>query len=70
MKYINPRSLAYLGKVVFAATSVAMFSPVVSAYAASGLSTTDTQILNNAQGQQLLAITNIKLSTRRNSLKG
>ncbi len=55
MKYINPRSLAHLSKVVFAATSVAMFSPVASVYAASGLSTTDTQILNNAQGQQLLA---------------
>ncbi len=55
MKYINPRSLAHLSKVVLATTSVAVFSPVVSAYAAPGLSITNTQILSNSQNQQLLA---------------
>ncbi|RCJ30612.1 S-layer protein [Nostoc minutum NIES-26] len=55
MKYMNPRFLAHLSKVVFTATSVAIFSPIVSAYAVSGFSTTGTQTLGNSTGQQLIA---------------
>lgn len=43
MKYTNPRSLARLSQAFLAATSIATFSPIVSAYADPGQSTTVTQ---------------------------
>ncbi|MCG6136917.1 MAG: S-layer homology domain-containing protein [Nostoc sp. LLA-1] len=58
MKQMNPRSLAYLSKVVVAATSVAIFSPIISVYASSGISTTVDQTPGNTPGQQLLLADN------------
>ncbi len=58
MKQMNPRLLAYLSKVVVAATSVAIFSPIVSVYASSGISTTVDQTPGNTPGQQLLLADN------------
>ncbi|MBH8563194.1 S-layer homology domain-containing protein [Nostoc sp. CENA67] len=55
MKYINPRFLAHLSKVVCAATSVAIFSPIVSAYAVSEFSTTSKQTLGDSTSQHLIA---------------
>ncbi|BAY41076.1 S-layer domain-containing protein [Nostoc sp. NIES-2111] len=45
MKYTNPRFLARLSKVFLVATSIAIFSPIVSAYANPGVSTTLAQQL-------------------------
>lgn len=55
---MNPRSLAHLSKVVVAATSVAIFSPIVSAYAASGISTTVEQISGHSPGREILLADN------------
>lgn len=45
MKYANPRSLARFSKVFLAATSIAIFSPILCAYAVPGVSTTLAQQL-------------------------
>ncbi|OUL21261.1 S-layer homology domain-containing protein [Nostoc sp. 106C] len=55
MKHINQSYLAYLSKVVVAATFVAMFSPTAYANTASGSSTNVAQTLGNSTSQQLLA---------------
>ncbi|MDZ8055992.1 MAG: S-layer homology domain-containing protein [Aulosira sp. ZfuVER01] len=55
MKHINQSYLAYLSKVVVAATFVAMFSPTAYANTASGSSTNIAQTLGNSTSQQLLA---------------
>ncbi|MCC5637971.1 S-layer homology domain-containing protein [Nostoc sp. CHAB 5844] len=55
MKHIKNRSLAHLSKVIVAATSVAMFSPILSAYAAPRVSTTVAQTPVNSSSQQRLA---------------
>ena len=55
MKHINQSYLAYLSKVVVAATFVAMFSPTAYAYKASGSSTNAAQTIGNSTSQQLLA---------------
>ncbi|BAY75789.1 S-layer domain-containing protein [Nostoc linckia NIES-25] len=55
MKNTNQSYFGHLSKFVLAATSVAMFSPIVSAYAASGFSTIVTQIPDNSTEQQILA---------------
>jgi hypothetical protein len=55
MKHINQSYLAYLSKVVVAATFVAMFSPTAYAYTASGSSTNVAQTPENSTSQQLLA---------------
>ncbi|MEH2262328.1 hypothetical protein [Nostoc sp.] len=56
MKYINQSYFAQISKFVLAVTSVAMFSPIASASAALGFSTTVAQISDNSStGQQLLA---------------
>ncbi|BAZ53316.1 S-layer domain-containing protein [Nostoc sp. NIES-4103] len=55
MKYINSSFLAHLSKVVCAATSVAIFSPIVSAYAVSDFSTTSKQTLGDSTSQHLIA---------------
>ena len=64
MKYINQSYSAYLSKFVIAATSVAMFSPIASAYAALGFSTTVAQIPNNSTEQQLLADNEVETRNR------
>ncbi len=51
---MNPCSLAHLSKVLVAATFVAMFSPIASAYEVSGLSTTVAETLENSATPQLL----------------
>jgi hypothetical protein len=58
MTHINSRSLAHLSKVVVAATSVAIFSPIVSAYATSGISNTVEQTPGNSPGQEILLADN------------
>ncbi|WP_414569809.1 S-layer homology domain-containing protein [Nostoc sp. CCY 9925] len=55
MKNTNQSYFGHLSKFVLAATSVAMFSPIVSAYAASGFSTIVAQIPDNSTEQQILA---------------
>ncbi|MBW4677849.1 MAG: S-layer homology domain-containing protein [Desmonostoc geniculatum HA4340-LM1] len=55
MKYTNQSNFVHLSKFVLAATSAAMFSPIVSAYAASGFSTIVAQKPDNSTEQQLLA---------------
>ncbi|MEH2214830.1 S-layer homology domain-containing protein [Nostoc sp.] len=55
MKYITQSNFAQMGKFVLAATSVAIFSPISSAYAALGFSTIVAQITDNSTEQQLLA---------------
>ncbi|ODH00627.1 S-layer protein [Nostoc sp. KVJ20] len=62
MKYITQSNFAHLSKFVLAATSVAIFSPISSAYAALGFSTIVAQIIDNSTEQQLLA--HKKLETR------
>ncbi|MEH2237771.1 S-layer homology domain-containing protein [Nostoc sp.] len=52
---MNQSNFAHLSKFVLAATSVAIFSPIASAYAALGFSTIVAQISDNSTGQQLLA---------------
>lgn len=55
MKNTNQSYFGHLSKFVLAATSVAMFSPIASAYPASGFSTIVAQISNNSTEQQILA---------------
>jgi S-layer homology domain len=55
MKHKKSSSLAHLNKVMIAATSVAMFSPIFSASASPQLSTTVAQTPVNSTNQQLLA---------------
>ncbi|MFN6559023.1 MAG: S-layer homology domain-containing protein [Nostoc sp. ChiSLP01] len=55
MKNTNQSYFGHLSKFVLAATSVAIFSPIVSAYAASGFSTIVAQIPDNSTEQQILA---------------
>lgn len=55
MKHINQSYLAYLSKVVVAATFIAMFSPTAYAFTASGSSTNVAQTPENSTSQQLLA---------------
>lgn len=55
MKYITQSNFAQMSKFVLAATSVAIFSPISSAYAALGFSTIVAQITDNSTEQQLLA---------------
>ncbi|QHG16234.1 S-layer homology domain-containing protein [Nostoc sp. ATCC 53789] len=59
---MNQSYFAQISKFVLAATSVAIFSPIASASATSGFSTTVAQISDNSTGQQLLA--DKKLETR------
>ncbi|MDZ8081889.1 MAG: S-layer homology domain-containing protein [Nostoc sp. DcaGUA01] len=55
MKNTNQSYFGHLSKFVLAATSVAMFSPIASAYAGSGFSTIVAQIPDNSTEQQILA---------------
>ncbi|MEH2233734.1 MAG: S-layer homology domain-containing protein [Nostoc sp.] len=55
MKYIIQSNFAQMSKFVLAATSVAIFSPISSAYAALGFSTIVAQITDNSTEEQLLA---------------
>ncbi len=55
MKYITQSNFAQMSKFVLAATSVAIFSPISSAYAALGFSTIVAQITDNSTEEQLLA---------------
>ncbi|MEH1802800.1 MAG: S-layer homology domain-containing protein [Nostoc sp.] len=64
MKYITQSYFAYLSKFVLAATSVAIFSPIASAYAAVGFSTTVAQITDNSTEQQLLAHNEVETRSR------
>ncbi|MDF5707100.1 MAG: hypothetical protein PUP90_05305 [Nostoc sp. S4] len=61
MKYINQINFALLSKFVLAASSVAIFSPIASAYATSGFFTIVEQIPDNSSKQEILA--NNKLET-------
>ncbi|MEH1941755.1 MAG: S-layer homology domain-containing protein [Nostoc sp.] len=64
MKYINQSNFAQLSKFVLAATSVAIFSPIASVYAALGFPTTVAQISDNSTGQQLLADKKVETRSR------
>ncbi|MBD2388530.1 S-layer homology domain-containing protein [Cylindrospermum sp. FACHB-282] len=52
---MNPSYLAHVSKIVVAAASVVMFSPIASTFAATGVSTKSEFTLSNSTGQQLLA---------------
>lgn len=62
MKYITQSNFAQMSKFVLAATSVAIFSPISSAYAALGFSTIVAQITDNSTEQQLLAHKEVETS--------
>ncbi|MDZ8185887.1 MAG: S-layer homology domain-containing protein [Nostoc sp. ChiSLP02] len=62
MKYRNQSNFGHLSKFVLAATSVAMFSPIVSAYATSGFSTIVAQRPDRSTKQQILADNEIETS--------
>ncbi|MEH1784661.1 MAG: hypothetical protein V7L23_03400 [Nostoc sp.] len=64
MKYIIQSNFAQIGKFVLAATSVAIFSPISSAYAALRFSTTVAQITDNSTEQQLLAHKEVETRNR------
>ncbi|RCJ28306.1 S-layer protein [Nostoc sp. ATCC 43529] len=55
MKKTNHSNFGHLSKFVIAATSLAIFSPIVSAYATSGFSTIVAQRPDNSTEQQILA---------------
>ncbi|MEH1821997.1 MAG: S-layer homology domain-containing protein [Nostoc sp.] len=61
MKYIIQSNFTHLSKFVLTATSVAVFSPISSAYAALGFSTTVAQI---TEEQQLLAHKEVETRNR------
>ncbi|MEH2248639.1 S-layer homology domain-containing protein [Nostoc sp.] len=61
---MNQSNFANLSKFVLAATSVAIFSPIASAYAALGFSTTVAQIADNSTSQQILADKKVELRSR------
>ncbi|MBL1200722.1 MAG: S-layer homology domain-containing protein [Nostoc sp. GBBB01] len=63
MKNTNHGNFGHLRKFVLAATSVAIFSPIVSAYATSGFSTIVAQIPNNSTEQQILAHNELETSS-------
>jgi hypothetical protein len=64
MKYMNQSYFAQMSKFVLAATSVAILSPIASASATSGFSTTVAQISDNSTGQQLLADKKVETRSR------
>ncbi len=64
MKYITQSNFAHLSKFVLAATSVAIFSPIASAYASLGFSTTVAEIIDNSTEQQLLAHNKVETTSR------
>ncbi|MGF1933418.1 MAG: S-layer homology domain-containing protein [Nostoc sp. ChiQUE02] len=61
---MNQSYFAQMSKFVLAAISVAIFSPIASAYATSGFSTTVAQISDNSTGQQLLADKKVETRSR------
>jgi hypothetical protein len=64
MKYMNQSYFAQMSKFVLAVTSVAIFSPIASASAALGFSTTVAQISDNSTNQQLLADKKVETTNR------
>ncbi len=63
MKNTNQSYFGLLGKFVLAASTVAMFSPIVSADATSGFSTIVAQIPDNSTEQQVLADNEVQISS-------
>ncbi len=63
MKNTNQSYFGLLGKFVVAASTVAMFSPIVSAEAASGFSTIVAQIPDNSTEQEILAENEVEISS-------
>ncbi|MBC1221244.1 S-layer homology domain-containing protein [Nostoc sp. UCD121] len=61
---MNQSYFAQMSKFVLAATSVAILSPIASASATSGFSTTVAQISDNSTGQQLLADKKVETRSR------
>ncbi|MFS0513221.1 S-layer homology domain-containing protein [Nostoc sp. UIC 10607] len=66
---MNQNYFAQMSKFVLAATSVAIFSPIASAYATSGFSTTVAQISNNSTNQQLLADKKVETRSRTTTIE-
>ncbi|MEH2283635.1 MAG: S-layer homology domain-containing protein [Nostoc sp.] len=66
---MNQSYFAQMSKFVLAATSVAIFSPIVSASATSGFSTTVAQISDNSTGQQLLAAKEVETRSRTTTIE-
>ncbi|WP_392481642.1 S-layer homology domain-containing protein [Nostoc sp. C110] len=61
---MNQSYFAQMSKFVLAVTSVAIFSPIASASATSGFSTTVAQISDNSTSQQLLADKEVETRSR------
>ncbi|QLE48672.1 S-layer homology domain-containing protein [Nostoc sp. C057] len=61
---MNQSYFAQMSKFVLAVTSVAIFSPIASASAALGFSTTVAQISDNSTNQQLLADKKVETTNR------
>lgn len=66
---MNQSYFAQMSKFILAATSVAIFSPIASASATSGFSTTVAQISDNSTGQQLLADKKVETRSRTNTIE-
>lgn len=66
---MNQSYFAQMSKFILAATSVAIFSPIASASATSGFSTTVAQISDNSTGQQLLADKKVETRSRTNTAR-
>ncbi|MDZ8104548.1 MAG: hypothetical protein RM338_02830 [Nostoc sp. DedQUE12a] len=62
MKKTNHSNFGHLSKFVLATTFVAIFSPIVSAYATLGFSTIVAQIHDNSTEQQILADNEVETS--------
>ncbi|MFW9264455.1 S-layer homology domain-containing protein [Nostoc sp. CALU 546] len=66
---MNQSYFAQMSKFVLAATSVAIFSPIASASATLGFSTTVAQISNNSTSQQLLADKKVETRSRTTTIE-
>ncbi|MCC5641718.1 S-layer homology domain-containing protein [Nostoc sp. CHAB 5824] len=66
---MNQSYFAQMSKFVLAATSAAIFSPIASAYATSGFSTTVAQISDNSTSQQLLAEKKVETRSRTTTIE-
>ncbi|MEH2177083.1 S-layer homology domain-containing protein [Nostoc sp.] len=66
---MNQSYLAQMSKFVLAATSVAIFSPIASASATLGFSTSVAQISDNSTNQQLLADKKVETRSRTTTIE-
>ncbi|WP_189523446.1 hypothetical protein [Nostoc sp. PA-18-2419] len=63
MKYINQSKFTLLSKFVIAASSVAIFSPIASAYVTLGFSPIISQTYDNSREQQILVDNQVQIKT-------